>query len=754
MKRLSIKKSFLMVALVALFAFGLAACNGKSDKDKVKEAIETLEVGFQSGDTKDSVTKDLTLDQKVGDVTVTWTSSDQAISATGKVSRPNQNKEVTLTATLTLGSETDTKTFVVTVIKAEDKVAPAFMGAIGGMLPTLTHLQTREVDLLDGVQARDNVDNYDVTITVDVKDYNKDVAGTYTITYQAEDKSGNKTSIDRDVVVEEALDVTLDAAVIGDDWVEYVYNDDAAFENAGTYGARFRQVDKLFVMSKEFFSAQVLEHGSEYPTNGNLPLLPYGSLIVTDKDHNIVHARFQTGVFLQMDVVDGQTVTSHTDVVWNTGGGGSLFTGVEEVIPEGGYIMFIAPADPQKARVFLVSNLFYTGYTGGAVTKDAQDIFELTEIELQLIEDYRVLIALPDPIATPEIELNRHTLSWQAVPNAINYQLFVDGVLHGEPIAGTSVDLSSLELEISTNDGYSITVVANTKDQFQWSSSLESNAIVYKKIEIQTLEAPVVTISTENANVLTWEAVEGTATYEVYLKLGAYTKLVGTTTETSFDVSSFKDYNGVNGYVVKGIGQATHTDSLNSNLVTVDQTVVTEMMIGGMKTDVVVMTAEDYFNRRNLTDASKLGNYLFLVTNLETVTSWSGIYNEAFGTVVVLNSDLQATVVRNIFAKQTYTKEQGWFDDAVYANNGAQTVGFGSYVKAGDMLLIGKNGLSVTYDNQGVEGTVAARDFVAYHFVNAWDTFPAATSGVQGWRAGIANFKDASTTVVSFVEVE
>lgn len=750
MKQMSIKKSFLMVALMLLFVVGLTACGKKSDAKKVQEALETLEVGFQTGDTKDSVTKDVTLPTTVGDVTITWTSSDQAIAATGKVTRSYVTKEVTLTATLTLGEESEVATFVVTVVKLDDKVAPAFMGAIAGKLPTLTHLQTETVDLLEGIQARDNVDNYDVVITIDEKLYDKDVAGTYTVTYTAEDKSGNKASIDRDIVVEEALDVTLNAAVIGENWIEYVYNDDTAFENAGTYGARFRQVDKLFIMSKAFFTAQVAEHGAEYPTNGNLPLLPYGSLIVTDKDYNIIHARFQTGVFLQMDVVDGVTVTSHTDVVWNTGGGGSLFTGIESIIPEDGYIMFIAPAEPQKARVFLVSNLFFSEYTGGAVTKDAQDIFELTQIDLQLVEGYRVLIKLPAPVATPVAELNRHTLSWAAVPNAMNYQLFVNGVAHGQPMTATSVDLSALELEIS-DVPYEITVVANSKDKFQWSNSVASNVIEYTKIEIQTLAAPVVTVTEK---VLSWDAVEGTSVYEVYLKLGAYTKLVGTTENTTFDVSSITAYNGVNGYEVKGIGLATHTDSVMSNVVLIDQTVVTEMMIGGMKTNVVIMTAEDYFNRRNLTDGSKLGSYIFLVTNLETVTAWSGIYNEAFSTVAILNSEYQATLVRNILAKQTYTKELGWFEDTEYANNGSQTIGFAKYVKAGDMLLIGKNGLNVSFDNNGTAGTIGARDFIAYHFVNSWETFPTAPVAPNGWRAPITSFKDASTTVVSFVVAE
>src|SRR5690606_15776146 len=126
-------------------------------------------------------------------------------------------------------------------------------------------------------------------------------------------------------------------------------------------------------------------------------------------DFNVVHARFQFGVYIELNVVDGETILTHTDVEWNqanTGvGGGHMFVGVESRIPEGGFVMFASSPDPQKTRVFLVSNLFQSNYTGGATTKDGQDIFDLTTITLELKEDYRVLIPLPDKIGTPEITL-------------------------------------------------------------------------------------------------------------------------------------------------------------------------------------------------------------------------------------------------------------------------------------------------------------------------------------------------------------
>ena len=757
MKKFGFKKGIYTLVMALIVVMALVACNQKTDQAYVDEALNSVVVTYQAGDSAASVTKNLTLLSTVGTVTITWTSSAPAvISNSGVVTRGNQNQPVTLTATVTYGEVSETKVFEVTVIATLDTIAPAFLGLVNGKLPKISHLETLDVDFLAEVVARDNRDGYEVVIAYNLGDYDKNVPGDYVITYTATDKSNNTTTVFRDITVIDALDITVNAARIGNNWIPYTYNQADAFKFDSVFGgATFRQQDVLHVMSKTFFDAQVIEHGAGYPTNNNLPLLPYGSLIITDKDYNIIHARFQTGVYLQMDVVDGVTVFTHTDVIWNNGAGGDLFKGVSEMIPADGFVMFISPIAPQAARIFLVSNLFYSGYTGGAVTKDLQDIFELTNIELVLEEDYRVLIPMPDPIASPEIVLNRHSLSWTAIPNALNYQLYVDEVAFGNPIVGTVIDLSGLDLELSTNDGYLITVVANTKDQFKWSSSLPSNEILYKKVEIQTLSAPAILIDSENAQNITWDAVEGTNYYEVYLKLGAFLKLVGTTENNAFNVSDISGFNGVNGYVIKGIGLATHTDSVNSNVVFIDQTVVTNMTFDGMVAQVVITNATDYFNRRNLTDASKLGNYLYLVTDIKAVASWTGIYTEAFGTVAVLDSNYQAKFVRNILARQTYIKGTGWFDDTTYTVNSAQLVGLGAQLVDGDMLLIGKNGLTIQTVVNGNAATVSARDFIAYHFINPWAKFPATTASAAdgGWRAPITSFKDASTTVVAFAPV-
>lgn len=110
-----------------------------TDEEKVERAKTKLDLGDISG-----VVADLTLPATQNGVAVTWSSSDtDVITNDGKVTRPEKGSEdatVTLTATLTLGSASDTKAFEVTV-KAEtiNKIKTVtingFVGAETGNTP-------------------------------------------------------------------------------------------------------------------------------------------------------------------------------------------------------------------------------------------------------------------------------------------------------------------------------------------------------------------------------------------------------------------------------------------------------------------------------------------------------------------------------------------------------------------------------------------------------------------------------------------
>lgn len=78
---------------------------------------EKLQAAYDSLTLPEVVATDIELETKIGDVAITWTSSNESIIATdGTVTRPEgDDVQVTLTATLTLGDLQKTKEFTVTV---------------------------------------------------------------------------------------------------------------------------------------------------------------------------------------------------------------------------------------------------------------------------------------------------------------------------------------------------------------------------------------------------------------------------------------------------------------------------------------------------------------------------------------------------------------------------------------------------------------------------------------------------------------
>ena len=95
------------------------------DKLDVKTAYNKLEIGYETGDSKDAVRHKLTLPKTVAEaagVSITWKSDKpETVKDDGTVIRPAEaDIQVTLTATLTKGQATKQKTFTVTVLRDQD----------------------------------------------------------------------------------------------------------------------------------------------------------------------------------------------------------------------------------------------------------------------------------------------------------------------------------------------------------------------------------------------------------------------------------------------------------------------------------------------------------------------------------------------------------------------------------------------------------------------------------------------------------
>lgn len=121
------KKLFLvMVALI--LTLGLFACTNAPSLQTVANSIN---IEFAEGDSLSSVTTHITLplsSDKNKKVELSWESDQPTIlDAYGTVNRPEVNTEVTLTLTATLGTDSVTRTFYLTVMGLYNNVIVQFM---------------------------------------------------------------------------------------------------------------------------------------------------------------------------------------------------------------------------------------------------------------------------------------------------------------------------------------------------------------------------------------------------------------------------------------------------------------------------------------------------------------------------------------------------------------------------------------------------------------------------------------------------
>jgi len=128
-------KKFLTSLLLAFVALCLVACgggnNGGEDQPKTEDYSQVAQtylgqvaITYADGDTKDSVTKDVTLGTVTAEgLTISWASNNAALTNDGKVTRGEKDTDVTLTVTLKYKDVELTKSFNVTV-KAKEEEKP------------------------------------------------------------------------------------------------------------------------------------------------------------------------------------------------------------------------------------------------------------------------------------------------------------------------------------------------------------------------------------------------------------------------------------------------------------------------------------------------------------------------------------------------------------------------------------------------------------------------------------------------------
>lgn len=152
----NLRKLLILVVLVFASVF-LLACGDKSDKadkEELANAIELLNIRFkEADDTRHSVTGDLILDRLFGNATITWASDKESVvSTSGRVTRGEDSVQVTLTATIKVNKQVDTKTFVITVLGLDFETYLVSFNASGGS-PTPNAQNVREGTFADKPEA-------------------------------------------------------------------------------------------------------------------------------------------------------------------------------------------------------------------------------------------------------------------------------------------------------------------------------------------------------------------------------------------------------------------------------------------------------------------------------------------------------------------------------------------------------------------------------------------------------------------------
>lgn len=96
-----------------------------TDTLRAEYALGEIVIGYADGDNPKYVTSNLTLPTKIDDISISWSSSNAGVvSLNGKVTRPSgHDVDIILTATALSGSQSESRTFNVKVIRARSRVS-------------------------------------------------------------------------------------------------------------------------------------------------------------------------------------------------------------------------------------------------------------------------------------------------------------------------------------------------------------------------------------------------------------------------------------------------------------------------------------------------------------------------------------------------------------------------------------------------------------------------------------------------------
>ena len=707
--------------------------------------------------------------------------------------------KTTTTTTQATTTTTTTQATTTTTTKNNDTLAPVFKDLVDGKIVALSHLKGETVDFLKGLRAIDNVTETE-NVVISIKDfggYDKDVVGTYTLTYAAKDEAGNESTVERLVTVKPTVIKSYPALVINDVAVPYIgegktgtiggeeYTIDKAFVST-SLGISCGRIDQLTLLSYAKFQTlfAAAQASGQWENNGNDPFMSYGALVALDSNYSPVYLRLSKGAAMEVlpsnDLVYGEEASFSGTAAAKTKAGllANLDTTLAGFVANGTDVAYVGivgnPTGGAEdfAITKLINGVFWTEYVKGAVYKDNRDIESIVGLKGEINDDYKLVVEKPANLEAPTFTIEKSAIKFTGIDGAKEYLVYVDGLATTFTIANLGagqlhevslIGANGLGLEAGT---YQVSIQAITKDYLKWSDSDVSEAVTYVQealIAIKT--APVIAVNGDN---LEWEAVEGAASYDVYVNVtGVATKVfVGNTTNTSYAIAGLKETykNFVSLYVV-AVGDETHANSSASNQVVYDFANVKPLAIDGFEYKALATTWEDYFSRRN--ETYNLGSsltgysgapYIFLLENFgeyknSTDATLNALVKEVFSTVVLLDKDNSVKYVNNIFNNFVYKNGQWEVVSTTPAGNTDNLAGIKDVLAATDKLLVFKNGNTMTiFAEDGVSTLkVGIRHIGAHHFVANSETYNTLDSTTAWKTTDATKLVDPSQVEVSFL---
>lgn len=151
-----LKKLLLASSIILISVFALVGC--KKDTT-LQTAKEKLQIQFAEGETKDTVTKNLVLPLKDGEVSISWVSNNETVISInaneGVVTRQGEDTQVVLKAVLTYKEKTEQKNFTVTVLKSDDALINEIKNELARLYVFQDGKYTKDLELVNKVKGVD-----------------------------------------------------------------------------------------------------------------------------------------------------------------------------------------------------------------------------------------------------------------------------------------------------------------------------------------------------------------------------------------------------------------------------------------------------------------------------------------------------------------------------------------------------------------------------------------------------------------------